>query len=102
MDQVAFDAYAALLIFSGLLMHFLATWGEHCRDKGVTCGPIAFAALDKPGWLFALVATGVSYIVFPQLGPLIGVGPPLGYVAAGYVSSSLGAKLNSFAPKKAP
>ena len=102
MDKVGLDAYAALLIFSGLALHFLATWGEHWRDTKTNLGPLAYAALDKPGWIFAVVATGISYLVFPQLGPLIGVGPPLGYVAAGYVSSSLGAKLNSFAPKKAP
>lgn len=84
-----------LLILGGFAMHFLSSWGEEWRKSGARIGPIAYARQDLPGWLFATVAAGASYGVLPQLGPVLGVEPPLGALAAGYMASSLGNKLTA-------
>ena len=87
---------AWLLVFAGAALHFLANWGEHWR-KVAKVGPVDYFKLDIPGGIYAVVATGISGVVLPQLGPIIGVEPPLGAVAAGYMASSLGSKLTAMA-----
>ena len=93
------DYFSGLLLLAGLLMHFLASWGEYWRGTAKV-SPWAFVLTDPPGWLFALVAGLVSYAVLPQLGPVLGVEPPLGAVAAGYMASSLGNKLSALGERK--
>lgn len=87
-----------LLIFAGAALHFLANWGEHWRTVG-RVGPLDYFKLDIPGGIYAVVAAGVSGLVLPQLGPVIGIAPPLGALAAGYMSASLGSKLTALAKK---
>lgn len=93
------DYFTGLLILGGLLLHFMASWGEHWKTVG-KCGPRAFIATDYPGWISAFLAGALSYATLPQLGPMLGIEPPLGAVAAGYMASSFGAKLASFSPKR--
>lgn len=88
------DPFAGMLILGGLLLHFLSRWGEHWRTSAKD-GPWAYVKLDLPGWVTAAVAAVASYLVLPQLGPYVGVEPPLGALAAGYMASSLAAKLPS-------
>lgn len=92
------DYFTALLVFAGLVLHFLSRWGEFWRTTE-RLGPWDYLKHDPPGWLFAVVGAGVSYLVLPQLGPVLGVEPPLGAVAAGYMASSLAAKLPGFGGK---
>lgn len=92
----AHDPLSGTLIFAGLLLHFLSRWGEHWRTTAHD-SPIAYLKLDAPGWAAAAVAALASYLVLPQLGPYVGVEPPLGALAAGYTASSLAAKLPNLA-----
>lgn len=89
---------AWLLIAGGAALNFLANWGEHWR-KTAKLGPIDYFMLDVPGGLYATVAAVLSGFVLPQLGPIIGIEPPLGALAAGYMSASLGAKVTSLAKR---
>lgn len=90
------DHLSWLLIFGGTGLHFLANWGQHWRTVA-KIGPVDYFKLDVPGGIYAMVASGISGLVLPQLGPIIGVAPPLGAVAAGYMSSSLGSKFTALA-----
>jgi hypothetical protein len=92
------DYFNALLVFLGFLMHFLTRWGEFWRtvDK---LGPWEYAKQDPPAWVFGIVGVVVSYLTLPQLGPYVGVEPPLGAVIAGYFASSLAAKVPGFMGK---
>jgi len=87
-------AMAWLLIFGGAALHFLANWGEHWRTVGKV-GPVDYFKLDIPGGIYAILAAALSGMVLPQLGPIIGVEPPLGALAAGYMSASLGSKITA-------
>ena len=87
-----------LLIFGGTALHFLANWGEYWRTVAKV-GPVEFAKTDLPGGMFAVLASLLSGFVLPQLGPIIGVEPPLGAIAAGYMSASLGSKITAFGKK---
>lgn len=87
-----------LLIAGGAALNFLANWGEHWR-KTARINPFAYFMLDMPGGLFATLSAAMSGLVLPQLGPIIGIEPPLGALAAGYMSASLGAKLTSLAKR---
>jgi hypothetical protein len=93
------DYVTGMLILGGLALHFMGSWGEHWRSVG-RVSPQAFIATDYPGWIAAFIAGALSYATLPQLGPMLGIEPPLGAVAAGYMASSLGAKIASFTPKK--
>ena len=92
------DHLSWLLIFGGTALHFLANWGQHWRtvDK---ISALEYAKLDLPGGLYAVLASGLSGLVLPQLGPIIGVEPPLGALAAGYMASSLGSKVTALAKR---
>lgn len=92
------DPFSGLLILGGLLLHFLSRWGEHWRSHE-RVGPVHYVKLDPPGWAMAAVAALASYLVLPQLGPYVGVEPPLGALAAGYMASSLAAKLPNLTGK---
>jgi hypothetical protein len=92
------DPFSGLLILAGLLLHFLSRWGEHWRTTAPD-GPWAYIKLDPPGWSMAALAALASYLVLPQLGPYVGVEPPLGALAAGYMASSLAAKLPNLTGK---
>lgn len=83
-----------LLIFGGTALHFLANWGEYWRTVA-KLGPIDYAKTDLPGGMYAVLASALSGLVLPQLGPIIGVEPPLGALAAGYMASSLGSKITA-------
>ena len=85
---------AWLLIFGGTILHFLANWGEHWRTTA-KLGPFEYAKLDLPGGIYAVVASGISGLILPQLGAIIGIEPPLGALAAGYMASSLGSKVTA-------
>jgi hypothetical protein len=84
-----------LLIMAGLLLHFLSCWGEEWRKDANHVGPLEYARQDAPGWTFAMIAAAISYAVLPQLGPVLGIEPPLGALLAGYTASSLGSKLTA-------
>jgi hypothetical protein len=88
------DKLSWLLIFGGTALHFLANWGEYWRTTAKV-GPVTFAKTDLPGGMFAVLASAMSGLVLPQLGPIIGVEPPLGALAAGYMSASLGSKITA-------
>lgn len=85
---------AWLLIGGGAALNFLANWGEYWR-KTAKLNPFAYFMLDVPGGTYAALAAGLSGLVLPQLGPIIGIAPPLGALAAGYMSASLGAKITA-------
>lgn len=89
---------AWLLIAGGAALHFLANWGEHWRTVAKV-GPVEYFKLDIPGGIYAVLAAGLSGLVLPQLGPIIGVEPPLGALAAGYMSASLGSKVTALAKR---
>lgn len=80
---------------AGFLLHFLSRYGEHWRTAA-KLSPVAYVALDWPGWLSALVGTIACYVALPELGPLFGMPitmTPLGALTVGYMGSSLAAKL---------
>jgi hypothetical protein len=86
------DYVTGLLVVGGSALHFLGSWGEEWRKQG-RIGVLAFIDLERPKWIAAGVAAAISYAVLPQIGPMLGVEPPLGAVAAGYAANSLGAKV---------
>lgn len=87
-----------LLIFGGAALHFLANWGEYWRTVAKV-GPAEYFKVDVPGGIYAVLAAALSGLVLPQLGPVIGIAPPLGALAAGYMSASLGSKLTALGKK---
>lgn len=88
------DYLSALLIFCGYLLHFIASWWE--RWEGTArIGLIAFWRSEMPKWIGGFLATFVCYLTLPQLGPYVGVEPPLGAAAAGYAASSLMGKITA-------
>ncbi len=87
-----------LLIAGGAALNFFANWGEHWRTVA-PIGPLAYFKKDIPGGMYATTAAVLSGFVLPQLGPIIGIEPPLGALAAGYMAASLGAKVTSLAKR---
>lgn len=94
-----------LLCIGGLALHFLGRYGEFWRT-GEKVGPHIYAMQDLPGWIFALVATGVCMLLLPDLPKIIGM--PVGFDAgnsglmrilaflAGYTGSSIAAKVPAY------
>lgn len=90
------------LCIGGLLLHFLGRYGEFWRT-GEHVWPHTYVAQDLPGWLFALVATGVCMLLLPDLPKILGM--PASFDAgnsglmrvlaftAGYMGSSIAAKV---------
>jgi hypothetical protein len=87
------NATVIILCIAGFALHFLGRYGEFLRT-GEKIGPLVYLAQDWPGWLSAAIGTAVTLALLPEVGPLIGISTGnLGAVLAGYVGSSLSAKL---------
>jgi len=84
-----------LMCALGFALHFLTRWAEFWQT-GEKIGPWRYAQLDPPGWAAALLATVAAYLILPEapaiLGAAVGL-TPLGAFTAGYMGSSIGAKL---------
>ena len=87
---------------AGLVFHFLGRWGEVWRTSA-PIGPGAYILLDPIGWASAGLGAIVALILLPEIGPLVGLyATPAGAFGAGYMGSSLAAKLPGLlAPKVA-
>lgn len=86
-------ATTIILCIAGFALHFLSRYGEFWRT-GEKIGPHTYIAQDWPGWMSAAIGTAVTLALLPEVGPLIGISTgKLGAVMAGYVGSSLAAKL---------
>lgn len=94
------DATLVLMTLLGLLLHFLSRYGEFWRSSG-KLGPGAYLMQDPIAWAVAAIGTLVAYVLLPELGPLVGLSAtPAGAFGAGYMGSSLAAKLPGLlAPK---
>lgn len=89
---------------TGLLLHFLTRYGEFWRNPATAKPtPWAYVMQDPVAWAVATIGAGVSYVALPELGPLVGLSAtPAGSFAAGYIGSSLSAKIPAIlAPKLA-
>jgi hypothetical protein len=80
---------------TGLLLHFLTRYGEFWRNPATPRPtPWGYVLQDPVAWSVAAIGAGVSYVALPELGPLVGLSAtPAGSFAAGYIGSSLSAKL---------
>lgn len=83
------------MAMAGLLIHFLTRWAEHFRQYP---NPWTYLTLDLPSWLLAVVGAIVFYFALPEIGKVTGssveIGvTPLWSLAAGYMGSSMCAKL---------
>lgn len=79
----------------GFGLHFLSRWAEFWKAVE-KIGPWAYVKLDAPGWAAALLATVAAYLVLPEAPSIMGSAAgltPLGAFTAGYMGSSIGAKL---------
>jgi hypothetical protein len=96
---MAMNVTLILLCLSGLALHFLGRWSEALRTQKV--GPIAYLRQDVPGWLTAVIGTGVCMLLLPDLPGVLGLGPVVAggglmkllALSAGYMGSSIAAKL---------
>lgn len=88
------DYTSALLIFTGYILHFVVSWWERW-EKSNRIGVVDFWKSEMPKWIGGFIATFICYLTLPQLGPYVGIEPPLGAAAAGYAASSLMGKVTS-------
>lgn len=93
--MLQYDAVTVALCALGFLIHVLTRWGEF-RKTGAAVGLVEYLRLDVPGWAVAVLSTVAAYLILPEAGALLGASitlSPLGALTAGYMGSSLGAKL---------
>lgn len=83
----------AIMCLLGFGIHLFSRWGEfHKAVDKVSLW--RYLKLDPPGWIVAVLSTIAAYIVLPEYGLLGGTEvSPLAALTAGYMGSSLGAKL---------
>lgn len=93
--MLQFDAVTVALCVLGFVLHVLTRWGEF-RKTAATVGLVEYLRLDVPGWTVAVLSTVAAYLILPEAGAILGASvslTPLGALTAGYMGSSLGAKL---------
>ena len=93
--MIEWDWITLAMCALGFAAHFTARWAEFWRT-GEHIGPLAYVKLDPPGWLAAILATAGTYLMLPEAPALLGGAgglTPFNAFAAGYMGSSIGAKL---------
>ena len=87
-----------LMAMAGLALHFLGRWAEFWRQQRTN--PWTYVTMDLPSWLAAVIGAVVFYFALPEIGTVTGssvvIGvTPLWSLTAGYMGSSMAAKVLS-------
>lgn len=90
------------LALLGFAMHFFSRYGEYIRAVEKV-NMIRYVVADWVAWTSAIIGTAAAVLLLPTIGPAIGLmANDAGYFVAGYMGSSLTAKLPGLlAPKVA-
>lgn len=93
-----------LMAMAGLGLHFLGRWGEYWRQQRTN--PWTYMTQDLPAWLAAVIGAVVFYFALPEIGQVTGASvaigvTPLWSLTAGYMGSSMAAKVLSLITGKA-
>lgn len=98
-----------LLCICGLMLHFVTRWGDAWRTSG-RISPLAFALLDPPAWIAAVLGAIACMMMLRALVSLLGVSETFSVdivlqilaFTSGYMGSSIATKVPKFFISKTP